>query len=91
MIGVYKITQKSTSKVYIGQSKNIFARWYQHVNAVDSLSFHEAYKKDPTDFIFEILRLTEDVDDLDRLEKLYIRDYKANDPQYGFAIADYDV
>lgn len=84
MIGVYKITQKSTSKVYIGQSKNIFARWYQHVNAVDSLSFHEAYKKDPTDFIFEILRLTEDAADLDRLEKLYIRDYKANDPQYGF-------
>lgn len=84
MIGVYKITQKSTRKVYIGQSKNIFARWYQHVNAVDGLSFHEAYRNDPTDFIFEILRLTEDAADLDRLEKLYIRDYKANDPQYGF-------
>lgn len=84
MIGIYKITQKSTGKVYIGQSKGIYARWNQHVNALDSLSFHEEYRRDPTDFTFEILRLTDDVKDLDRLEKLYIRDYKANDSQYGF-------
>lgn len=84
MMGIYKITQKSTGKVYIGQSKNIFSRWSQHINAIDDLAFHAEYRKDPTDFTFEIQALTDNVNDLNRLEKLYITDLKTNDPKYGF-------
>lgn len=84
MMGIYKITQKSTKKVYIGQSKNIEARWSQHIKAIDNLSFHEAFRKDPKDFIFEIIAVTDNENDLDRLEKLHINRPKANDPKHGF-------
>lgn len=30
MIGIYKITNKITNEVYVGQSNNIHARWAQH-------------------------------------------------------------
>lgn len=83
-MGIYKITQKSTDKVYIGQSKNIEARWSQHIKAIDNLSFHEAFRKDPKDFIFEIIEITDNENDLDRLEKLHINSSKANDPKHGF-------
>lgn len=86
MKGIYKITQKSTGKIYIGQSINIYARWNSHITAIDNLSFHAAYRKDPTDFIFEILTQNDSytTDDLDLLEKNAIKDYKSNDPKYGF-------
>ena len=32
MIGIYKITEKSTQKNYIGQSLDISKRWEQHLN-----------------------------------------------------------
>ena len=86
MKGIYKITQNSTGKVYIGQSINIDNRWNQHANATDNLSFHKEYRNTPTDFIFQILTQNDDYtkEDLDRLEKQYITDYKSNDPKYGF-------
>lgn len=86
MRGIYKITQKSTGLIYIGQSINIDNRWNQHANAIDNLSFHQEYRKNPLDFIFEILAENDNYtkDDLDRLEKQYITDYKSNDPKYGF-------
>ena len=36
MIGIYKITNKLNGKVYIGQSRDIDARWRQHINAKDA-------------------------------------------------------
>ena len=86
MKGIYKIIQKSTGKVYIGQSTNIDNRWNQHANAVDNLSFHKAYRAAPTDFTFEIVEQNDDYtkEDLDRLEKQYITDCRSNDPKYGF-------
>ena len=86
MKGIYKITQISTGKVYIGQSTNIDNRWNQHSEAVDNLSFHQEYRKNPKDFTFQILEENDDYtkEDLARLEKQYITDYKSNDPKYGF-------
>ena len=86
MKGIYKITQKSTGKVYIGQSIHIDNRWNEHAQAIDNLSFHQEYKCNPIDFTFEVLSQNDDYtkDDLDRLEKQFITDYKANDPKYGF-------
>ena len=86
MKGVYKITQKSTGKVYIGQSINIDNRWNQHAFSIDNLSFHEQYRHNPTDFTFEVLIQNDSYtkDDLDKLEKRYIADYHSNDSKYGF-------
>lgn len=86
MRGIYKITQITTGKVYIGQSINIDNRWNQHALAVDDLSFHGEYMRDPTDFTYQTLKQNDDYtkDDLDRLEKQYITDYKSNDPKFGF-------
>ena len=30
MIGIYKIQNKINGRIYIGQSRNIYARWAQH-------------------------------------------------------------
>ena len=86
MKGIYKITQKSTGKVYIGQSINIDNRWNQHAFSIDNLSFHEQYRHNPTDFTFEVLIQNDSYtkDDLDKLEKRYIADYHSNDSKYGF-------
>ena len=86
MKGIYKITQKSTKKVYIGQSINIDNRWNQHAAAVDNLSFHEEYRKNPTDFTFEVLYQNDDYtkDDLNELEKKCIEDYHSNEKDKGF-------
>ena len=86
MKGIYKITQKSTRKVYIGQSINIDNRWNQHALAIDNLSFHTQYRKNPTDFMYEVLEQNDEFtkEDLDRLEKIYIADYHSNDPECGF-------
>lgn len=86
MKGIYKIIQKSTGLVYIGQSKNIFARWSQHIQSIDNLSFHQAFQQNPADFTFEVVAQNDDwtVDDLNREEKRWIIDTHANDPKYGF-------
>lgn len=83
---IYKITQISTGLVYIGQSINIDNRWNQHSQSIDNLSFHQQYRKNPKDFIFQTLEENDEYtrEDLDRLEKQYIIDYKSNDPKYGF-------
>lgn len=86
MKGIYKITQKSTQKVYIGQSKNIFARWNQHIQSIDNLSFHKAYRAAPTDFTFDIVEQNDNYtkEDLDKAEKRWIINTHADDPKYGF-------
>lgn len=86
MKGIYKITQESTGKVYIGQSIHIDNRWNQHASSIDNLSFHEAYSKDPMDFSFRTIAQNDAYtkSDLDRLEKHFIELYRANDPKYGF-------
>ena len=56
MIGIYKITNKLNGKVYIGQSRDIDARWRQHINAKDDVLIHNAIKKyGKENFSFEVL------------------------------------
>ena len=56
MIGIYKITNKINGKVYIGQSRDIDARWRQHINAKDNFAIHNAIKKyGEENFCFEVL------------------------------------
>ena len=86
MKGIYIWTQLSTGKVYIGQSSNLNQRYIQHITANDDLCFHLDYRKDPTDFSYRILAISDDytAEDLNSLEKYFIEYYHANDPRYGF-------
>jgi len=78
MKGIYKFTNKVTKEVYIGQSKHIEARWTQHLNAIDDVKFHHSLREySIKNFTFEVLEENPNftADDLDRLEKQYIKDY----------------
>lgn len=78
MKGIYKFTNKVTGEVYIGQSKHIEARWTQHLNAIDDVKFHRSLREyGIKNFIFEVLEENPNFtdEDLDRLEKQYIKDY----------------
>ncbi len=43
MIGIYKITNKVNSKVYVGQSLNINERWKNHVRYLNNDTHHNIY------------------------------------------------
>lgn len=80
MIGIYKITNKLNGKVYIGQSRDIDARWRQHINAKDNFAIHNAIKKyGEENFCFEVL-LECPVDMLDVWERDMIALYNCISP-----------
>lgn len=38
--GIYKITNKETQQVYIGQSTDIAQRWKDHLKSLDDVEIH---------------------------------------------------
>lgn len=84
MIGIYKITNKINGKIYIGQSRNICARWNQHYlesyndNIKDGcVLLHKAIRKYGIEnFIFEIETLC-DEENLADEEIYFIRYYNS--------------
>lgn len=59
MIGIYKITNTTNGKCYIGQSRDIEARWAKHLSAYKSSpewALYKAFKKYGIDaFSFEVI------------------------------------
>lgn len=58
MVGIYKITNKTNNKAYIGQSVNIEERWRQHkkdYNRIDCSLYRAFRKYGIENFKFEIL------------------------------------
>lgn len=87
-IGIYKITQISTDKCYIGQSKNIKDRFRDHMKCglgIDTPAGNKLYKamldSSIEDFTFELVEEC-DEKDLDEKEKYFISLYQSYD--YGF-------
>lgn len=78
--GIYKMTNKMTGKVYIGQSKNIKRRWNTHkqyavLGYTDSY-IHKAIAKYGWDaFDKEILIVVEGRDDMNHYEQALINQY----------------
>jgi len=73
--GIYKITNKETNKIYIGQSIDIFSRWRKHYECqLDK--WHKELYKFPEKFSFEILELC-DKEKLDEREAYYIKLYNS--------------
>lgn len=53
---IYKITNKTTGKCYIGKTSQVFTlRWYQHFFQLGTNKFHDAIKNSKvSDWLFEI-------------------------------------
>lgn len=90
MIGIYKITNNTNGKVYIGQSIDIYKRWREHKrrafikNEEYNKYLYNAFRKYGIDnFTFEIIELC-NREDLNNRECYYIQFYNSNNEQYGY-------
>lgn len=56
---IYRITNKHTNMVYIGQTTQCFTlRWYQHFFQGSETKFHQAIKSSkPSDWLFEVIEV----------------------------------
>ena len=73
--GVYLIQHTESGKKYIGQSRNIKKRWYQHINDNTPSKISRAIKKHGKDsFEFSIIELCAP-NQLDEIERYYILKY----------------
>jgi hypothetical protein len=77
--GIYKITECSTNKCYIGQSKNIEGRWKRH---------HKRFP--PQLFDYEIL-VTCPIADLNELEILMIETFDSHRNGFNKTIGGTDI
>ena len=91
MIGIYKITNKTNNKVYIGQSINIEKRWGEHKrNAFNSNTHTYRYplyvairKYGLNNFIFEVVEECS-IEILTTREQYWIDYYNSLDSNYGY-------
>lgn len=89
MIGIYKITNKITGEVYVGQSVDIHARWASHRrNAVakDKVRKYALYRDmrsyGYSAFEFEVLEECRK-SELDAREEYWIREYSQKTHMYN--------
>lgn len=80
VIGIYCIENKIDSKKYIGQSNDIYARWYNHKYCLNNNRHSNSYlqhawnKYGENNFIFTILELC-DEPIIDEREQFYIAEF----------------
>lgn len=85
--GVYKITHISSSRVYVGSSRNIKQRWSAHRSALRSGSHANSYlqnawdKYGEEDFSFEVL---EETASLIEQERAWVENLNSCDRDSGF-------
>ena len=97
MIGIYKITNLITNKVYIGQSVDIERRWKQHIESSKNPTNSSYYNQLYTDFrhygvnnfSFEILEIIDKKDKklLNDLELKYMKKFDTLKSGYNIAAA----
>lgn len=81
-IGIYKITNLINSKVYIGQSKNIYKRWYSHrcdYKKKNLPLYYSMRKYGIENFSFEIIEECQ-IDQLSKKEDYWINNYNSYVP-----------
>ncbi|NFF77676.1 hypothetical protein FCV38_11955 [Clostridium sporogenes] len=90
-MGIYKIEQLSTNKLYIGSSKNIESRWQEHIRVLKN-NKHHSWKlqrawnrsKKESNFKFEIIEEVENKKDLFSCEQYWLDFYKSyNDNNFN--------
>lgn len=77
--GIYKITEKSSGKSYIGQSIDIARRFYEHQTS--TLDWHKLIQENPTNWEYSIIEQCKE-NELDAREKYWIEYYDSC--KYGF-------
>lgn len=92
MSGIYKITNKTTGKIYIGSASNFCVRWSTHYNMLIKNNHENEYlqnawnKYGKDDFIFEIIEYVEDKNKLLAREQYWLDFTKCYDRTIGFNI-----
>lgn len=89
---IYKVTNTQNNKIYIGQTKTtVETRWAQHIKAakkvkkLQSQDLHSAIKKySPSSFIIEILGSFKTIDELNKAERMFIRQYSSTQQNIGY-------
>jgi group I intron endonuclease len=77
--GIYSITQLINGKTYVGQSKNIYKRWREHLVAwgkpPSTSKLHKAFRKyrNPESWEFRILEIVDDPLTLSNRETFWIQ------------------
>lgn len=89
MCGIYKITNLKTGECYIGQSKDVRKRWYEHMKAacgIDTPVGNKLYaamqEQGISNFSFELLEECP-LQDLDKKEKYFIELYHSDSLGYN--------
>lgn len=92
MIGVYKITNLTNNKLYIGSSIDIKGRWAEHKRDLKNNKHHSTYlqrswnKYGENSFNFSIIEECNKDDLLDR-EQFYLDKYKSYKKENGYNVA----
>lgn len=89
MIGIYKITNTTNGKCYIGQSRDIEARWAKHLSAYKSSSDWELYrafkKYGISAFKFEVVEECS-IEELNEREIYWIAQYDSFNNGYNMTL-----
>lgn len=87
---IYKATNLINGKVYIGKTKNtLLYRQRNHINKAirkeGNSYFHKALKKyGEENFVWEVLKDENNLENLNHLEKKYIKNFNSNNKEYGY-------
>jgi len=95
MKGIYKITNKTNNKIYIGSSKNIFKRWESHISDLLNKN-HHSYKLQNdfnkygiNEFTFEIVELLDFKDSLLNKEQYWIDTTESYEDSIGYNVCTF--
>lgn len=93
IMGIYKITNVSNNKIYIGSSVDIPKRWKQHISELNRNKHNNKHLQRAWNFygeekfIFEIAELVYDEDLLKSAEQKWINKTKCYDGNYGYNLS----
>lgn len=94
MMGIYSIVNNINGKIYIGQSKNIDKRKFQHLNNLRKNKHVNIYlqnawnKYGEHNFEYNIIEEICDENELDNKEKEYIDFFKSNNMKFGYNLTN---
>lgn len=88
--GVYIIVNKINGKIYVGQTLNkrgFIGRWYSHKKCNDNYPLYNSMKKYGTEaFDFQPVLISDDLDEINKIEKQLIKALNTTDRRYGYNI-----
>jgi len=92
-MGVYKITNLVSNKIYIGSSKDIPKRWKQHISGLNNNKHTNSHlqrswnKYGEVNFKFEVIDIVNDQNDLITLEQKWINESNCFDGNIGYNLS----